>query len=537
MRKGSRIALVATLAIIVGGLAWLAWRSHEPPEPTFKGKPLSFWLAGYNAGQYQLDHPKGPPPPTWQETDEALRGMGTNSLPPLLRKLRRHDSGFKLKVWSLLHRQSLFKIPFLEVSQDFAALQALENLGAAASHAVSDLIQIYENDHSAFAQQGVSAIISSIGPTARPAIPMLLRAITHTNEIVRNNAVYALGRIAADPKHVVPALVKCLNDPALKVRAQAIDALGHFGAQAQSAVPALVELLRREMTNPSSNSLPNFSTSVSSSWLTSAASIGSPGYPGPALSKVLRDALRSISPDAAGHSEAIQRGRSFLASLFDPDLQLLPEYRGANVYWLYHDNYLAAKVLAGSYPKIAQSIRAAIHREGVHKSGKIEIIFGETENPLPFRQYELLDIRKDSNKVIRTEVVSDRKLKGWEQYADLLLLASIAEAGRLEARKYWDAAMRMWDGNGFLDAAAKHDGLYSTYKLGLALLAANHFSRTPELPAGMLDKLRSLEDKSGGWVTGYDAAGKKIGLANVETTCLVILGLEACKTNMQLSAK
>lgn len=230
---------------------------------------------------------------------------------------------------------------------------------------------------------------------------------------------------------------------------------------------------------------------------------------------------------ASPHSEAIHKGRIFLANLFEPDLQLLPEYRGANVYWLYHDNYLAAKVLDNSYPKIARSIRAAIHREGVHKSGKIEIIFGEVENPLPFHQYELLDIRKDSNRVIRTEVVSDRKLDGWKNYADLLLLASIAEAGKPEARNYWDTALRMWDGNGFLDAAAKDDGPYSTYKLGLALLAASHLSPSPTPPLGLLDKLLSLQNESGGWVTGYDAAGKKIGLANVETTCLVILGLEA----------
>lgn len=172
MRKGFRIVLVASLAVIVAGLCWLAWLWHAPPEPTFKGKPLSFWLAGYCSGQYQFDHPKGPPPPTWQETDEALRGMGTNALPPLLRKLRRHDSIFKIRVRGLLHRQSFFKIPLLEISQDFAALHALENLAATASNAVPDLIRIYDADHSAFAQQGVPAIISSIDPdaTARAGI-------------------------------------------------------------------------------------------------------------------------------------------------------------------------------------------------------------------------------------------------------------------------------------------------------------------------------------------------------------------------------
>lgn len=31
---------------------------------------------------------------------------------------------------------------------------------------------------------------------------------------------------------------------------------------------------------------------------------------------------------------AVAKGRAFLVSLFDSELELLPEYRGANVYWL-----------------------------------------------------------------------------------------------------------------------------------------------------------------------------------------------------------
>jgi hypothetical protein len=226
-------------------------------------------------------------------------------------------------------------------------------------------------------------------------------------------------------------------------------------------------------------------------------------------------------------SDATQIGRTFLAGLLDSELGLLPEYRGAKVYWLFHDNYLAAKVLEVSHPGTAQTIRLAIEREGIRRSGKIEILFGEAEKPLPFRQYQLIDVRRTANKVVRTEVVTATKLEGWEQYADLLLFACIAETNKLAARQHWEAAMQMWDGKGFLDAAAKHDQRYSTYKLGLALFAASHLSPTAKAPAGLLDKLLSLQDDSGGWITDYDATGRRIGLANVETTCLSILGIEA----------
>lgn len=235
-------------------------------------------------------------------------------------------------------------------------------------------------------------------------------------------------------------------------------------------------------------------------------------------------------------SDATRRGRTFLTELLDPELGLLPEYRSANVYWLFHDNYLAAKVLSASHPQIARSIMTAIHREGVYKSGKIEMIFGESEKPLPFRQYQLMDVRRTTNKVIRTEKVTDRVLVGWEEYADLLLLASIAEKSPSAARQHWEAALRLWDGKGFFDAAARNGQRYATYKLSLALLAAEHLTPPAKPPPGLLDRLLALQDDSGGWITDYDATGKKIGLANVETTCLSILGIEAFAGHKQLPA-
>lgn len=226
-------------------------------------------------------------------------------------------------------------------------------------------------------------------------------------------------------------------------------------------------------------------------------------------------------------SDAVQKGQTFLVNLFDPNQGLLPEYRGVNVYWLFHDNYLAAKVLSSSHPEMAKTIRQSIHREGVYRSGKIEIIFGEAEKPLPFRQYELTDVRRVASQIIRTETVTDRALNDWGDYADLLLLASIAETNQPMARKHWEAAIRMWDGQGFMDAAAQHDHRYSTYKLGLAPLAASHLSPPANPSRELVNRLLAMQDDSGGWVTDYDATGRKIGLPNVETTCLAILGLEA----------
>src|SRR5438552_1628523 len=100
-------------------------------------------------------------------------------------------------------------------------------------------------------------------------------------------------------------------------------------------------------------------------------------------------------------TRAAERGREFLVRMFHPDLHLLPEYEGAKVMWLYHDNWLAARVLKPSHPDLAEKILAAIKTRGVTKSGKIEMIFGEAA--LPFHRYELREVAQDRGFTIRTE--------------------------------------------------------------------------------------------------------------------------------------
>jgi hypothetical protein len=230
---------------------------------------------------------------------------------------------------------------------------------------------------------------------------------------------------------------------------------------------------------------------------------------------------------AATESGTTQKGREFLAKLFDPDLGLLPEYRGARVYWLSHDNYLAARVLKESHPDISRSIIAAIEKEGLKQSdGKTELVIGEQARVLPFCHYSLTDVRKVGEKVIRTEMATEQVMNGWEQYVDLLCLASIAEGRNPAGQRHWEAVVRLWDGSGFNDVAAQKHQQYATYKLALALIAGSRRQASGNTLEAIREKLLLLQDESGGWVTDYDRDGKQIGVANVETTCLAILGLE-----------
>ncbi len=245
-------------------------------------------------------------------------------------------------------------------------------------------------------------------------------------------------------------------------------------------------------------------------------------------------ALTLVRPLAAladdRHEAAARRGRAFLAGLLDAGLGLLPEFRGARVYWLSHDNELAARVLESSHPEVAATLHAALRREGLDRSdGKMRLIATGVAPPglFPLRQYELTTVRAVDGKTIRTEVVTDRPLPGWDRYTDLLLYAALADPDPARARRHWLAALALWDGHGFRDPAGREQGLYATYKLALARIVARRLDAVAELPAGLVDRLLALQAESGGWITDYRADGTPVGLANVETTGLAILALQA----------
>ena len=233
----------------------------------------------------------------------------------------------------------------------------------------------------------------------------------------------------------------------------------------------------------------------------------------------------------AAEETPVTRGETFLAGLFDAPLGLLPEYRGGKTYWLFHDNYLAAKVLDAPRPDLAARIRSSLVRHGFTNSGKIEILFGEAPQPWPFRHYQLTNVLVVDGKTIRTEIVTAKPLTDWEGYADLLLFASIAQNPdqKAEARRNFDRADALWDGRGFADRVTQKNRLYATYKLALYLIAANKLKIQAPHAAAVRSRLLALQNEEGGWITDYDAALQPVGLANVETTCLAVLALREGK--------
>ena len=214
-----------------------------------------------------------------------------------------------------------------------------------------------------------------------------------------------------------------------------------------------------------------------------------------------------------------------MIDLLNPELNLIPEFKGHDVIWLYHDNYLAAKVLAKTHPSLSANIMEAIRKRGVTRSGKIELLFGEAL--LPLRHYELRDVAKIGVFTIRSEFTTDTVNTNFAAYADLLCFATIAEKDPAIARSHLDTAFAMWDGTGFQDQATRKAKIFATYKLALFLLAARRFALSTSILKPIRNQMLDMQSESGGWVTDYKSDNSPIGFANVETTCLAILALES----------
>ena len=261
---------ILLITLLLCGLGWLGWlRLSGSREPAYQGHLLTYWLEHYYIQSPNIPRSGGVLHPDPQAV-EAIRHIGTNAIPTLLRMARAHDSALKLKLLALARKQNLIGIRsasgFLPVSvgpqakrqhlveirftpapeRNLQASLGFRELGSAASNAVPALIEIYNANISPASQDAAVVALGSIGPAATPALPYLLRTLADTNNYTRLACVRALASIHAEPQLVVPALIKSLSDPHFGVRMLAAEALGQFGADAKPAVPALVEIYDRD---------------------------------------------------------------------------------------------------------------------------------------------------------------------------------------------------------------------------------------------------------------------------------------------------
>ncbi len=157
-------------------------------EPSYQGKRLSLWLS-------DLDLMSDSSPQTAQL---AVRAIGTNGIPVLLGMLRKTDPLWKRAIIAFNEQQSVIQLPIVPaITTRQRAVQGFAALGVAAKEQVAPLIQMMESEPNIEVRLDVTSALGAIGPEARRAIPVLVKAAQDKNSDLRNRAVAALVDIQA----------------------------------------------------------------------------------------------------------------------------------------------------------------------------------------------------------------------------------------------------------------------------------------------------------------------------------------------------
>lgn len=283
MKKSRQVALVALGAAVLLATCSAA---QTPREPVYRGKPLSVWLKLEGSEESRLRN----------ETIDAIRQAGTNSLPIMVEMLQSQDP---------VARRGAFR--------------GLHLLGPQAAPAVPVLGTLLQ--HPDTADEALSALLY-IGP---PAVPVFCAALTNQSPAVRALAANALNQLhwawppvhwawppggrpqgsgQVDPKLdeqvIVPLLLQRILDPDEKVRAFSKAALASTSARTPGVAPAILSAWTNYLANGDAvvrgyaaesmfHNLPQFESVV------------------PALIKLLDDPSRDVREKAAAAFRSVSR--------------------------------------------------------------------------------------------------------------------------------------------------------------------------------------------------------------------------------------
>jgi hypothetical protein len=259
MKTCQSFQTVTVYALTAIALTGLSAESVRISEPIYDGKLLSDWINDYEHGI---------PRPCWsgnvqtlERSADAIREIGTNSLPWLLQELSAREitdgdrlptnyySGEAIKRrWVATHAFAILGSALtnatpqlVELLKDeqtsYTAAIALQGVGPAS---IPVLIQALTNQN-ACARESAARVLGTFGTNAESAISYLVKCATESDCLVRSFATFSLGQINKEPDVVVPVLATNLSDSDQSTRINAALALARFGTRAKSVIPALLK--------------------------------------------------------------------------------------------------------------------------------------------------------------------------------------------------------------------------------------------------------------------------------------------------------
>lgn len=247
----------------------------------------------------------------------------------------------------------------------------------------------------------------------------------------------------------------------------------------------------------------------------------------------------------------LEEAASYLLSMYNPMLGLVAnsEDEGLNplgsqgvpcnrTYWVYDDNLWAGFALQPFNRSVAENVTKTVERymERYGRSMLFEAAVGE---PIPTTIHAHRDIKVYDGVVEgnRVQVLLDRHqyadnpgiFGDAEEYADLCWYMTLNYwvMGDLNASEHWfRTGEKLWNrtaGEGFYDKAARSEGRYQNFKLGLFLLA----QKVTEFQSSIVEEVEatlwSSQNALGGITTQSWLNGSPYGTANAETTAAALL--------------
>ena len=113
-----RRILFAVLLVAIGAI--VLWRGCSPRDPVYRGQPLSQWLKEYDP-RVTVENK--------EEVDDAIRHVGTNAIPTLLKMLRSKDLPMEAAAVKQAERAVLIWVSLAQ-ERNIEAARGFEVLGA-----------------------------------------------------------------------------------------------------------------------------------------------------------------------------------------------------------------------------------------------------------------------------------------------------------------------------------------------------------------------------------------------------------------------
>jgi hypothetical protein len=159
--KRFRLAALVVFVVLVGMLVTIP----NNREPSYQGLTLTQWLIDYDTAKGDvgnLNPARARKAKVTLETSaRAIKKIGTNAIPFLLKKLTAKDTAFEQRLKSLLQKQSLIQFQFKDPRRDQRlGTLGFEILGKDAKPATADLIMLTKDPNQATRFYAVGCLYS-----------------------------------------------------------------------------------------------------------------------------------------------------------------------------------------------------------------------------------------------------------------------------------------------------------------------------------------------------------------------------------------